>query len=135
MEKSTEEWSNGYFRMSKYGFDELLCRITPYIQHQNTNINPVGVLQRPAEALRIPQSHPFLRAYIFFSSASRALFHLHGNDRTLGSADQSKCETNQEYVGDVASFDRCKIVTRHILTSFFNAIFVSRHRALPCQTA
>ncbi len=41
------------FRMSKYRFDDLLHQITPYIQHQNTQSNPIGVLRRPAVVQRI----------------------------------------------------------------------------------
>ncbi len=45
-----------YFRMSKYCFSDLLHQITPYIQHQNTHSNPIGVLQRPAVVLQILSS-------------------------------------------------------------------------------
>ncbi len=79
MNEMDEEQHFRCFRMSKYLFDDLLRRITPYIQHRNTSSNSVGVFQRPAVVLRIPasgslqqfvasvgpQSHPFCKPISF----------------------------------------------------------------------
>ncbi len=120
-----EEQHFQYFRMSKYHFDDLLHPLSPYIQHQNTHCNPLGVLQRTAVALWIIwvitivcssswSSKPsLLQAYFFFSSASSGPIHLSGNDRTHSAANQSKCGTNQNDVCDVTSFDNCKTLTTH----------------------
>ncbi len=134
------------FWTSEYRFDDLLCWITLYIRQRNTHSNPAEVLQRPAVALQViwvtcvvpvdPQSHPFCEP-IFFSSASKALFYLHGNDRMLGPANQSKCETIQNDC-DIASFNRCK----KLLDDTFLCLFL-RHFCLKtvstdtfeCQTA
>ncbi len=67
-------------------------------------------------------NHPFCDI-IFFSSAS---LHLLGNDRTLGPANQSKCETIQNNVCNVTYFDGCKTLLgdTFFCCCFFYVIFV-----------
>ncbi len=74
MREMDEEQHFNYFRMSKYCSDDLLHRITPYNQHQNTHSNPLQFTETrcrtrdssiwvittvTVEAAVAPQSHPF----------------------------------------------------------------------------
>ncbi len=68
----------------------------------------------------------FKSLLIFFSSVSWVLFYLHGNDKTLSPANQSRCDTNQNNVCNITSFDRCTMLSDTFLCLFY-VILVWRH--------
>ncbi|KAG5262372.1 hypothetical protein AALO_G00274460 [Alosa alosa] len=55
-----DEHHRGYFRMSVAKFDELVCRITPFITHESIQSIPVGVDERLALTLHFLAHGSFL---------------------------------------------------------------------------